>query len=35
VYIRSAGGRHCVRVVANEMYVIPRERAIGSGTTLE
>jgi phosphoserine phosphatase len=35
VYICSAGGRDFVRVVAEEMYGIPRERVIGSGTTLE
>jgi len=35
VYICSAGGRDFVRVVAEEMYAIPRDRVIGSGTTLE
>ncbi len=35
VYICSAGGRDFVRVVAEQMYGIPRERVIGSGTTLE
>ncbi|MGE5291269.1 MAG: HAD family hydrolase [Micromonosporaceae bacterium] len=35
VYICSAGGRDFVRVVSEEMYGIPRERVIGSGTTLE
>ncbi|HEY5248737.1 MAG TPA: HAD family hydrolase [Dermatophilaceae bacterium] len=35
VYICSAGGRDFVRVVSAEMYGIPRERVIGSGTTLE
>ena len=35
VYICSAGGRDFVRVVSDEMYGIPRERVIGSGTTLE
>ncbi len=35
VYICSAGGRDFVRVVAEEMYGIPRERVIGSGPTLE
>jgi len=34
VYICSAGGRDFVRVVSQEMYGIPRERVIGSGTTL-
>ena len=31
----SAGGRDFVRVVAEEMYGIPRQNVIGSGTTLE
>ncbi len=35
VYICSGGGRDFVRVVSEEMYGIPRERVIGSGTTLE
>jgi phosphoserine phosphatase len=35
VYICSAGGRDFVRVVAEEMYGIPRQNVIGSGTTLE
>jgi phosphoglycolate phosphatase-like HAD superfamily hydrolase len=35
VYICSGGGRDFVRVVAQEMYGIPRERVIGSGSTLE
>ena len=35
VYICSAGGRDFVRVISDEMYAIPRERVIGSGTTLE
>ncbi|HBW17629.1 MAG: HAD family hydrolase [Streptosporangiaceae bacterium] len=35
VYICSAGGRDFVRAVSLEMYGIPRERVIGSGTTLE
>ena len=35
VYVCSAGGRDFVRVVSEEMYGIPRERVIGSGTTLE
>jgi phosphoglycolate phosphatase-like HAD superfamily hydrolase len=35
VYICSAGGRDFVRVVAGEMYGIPRQRVIGSGATLE
>ncbi|MGZ7087765.1 MAG: HAD family hydrolase [Ilumatobacteraceae bacterium] len=35
VYICSAAGRDFVRVISQEMYGIPRERVIGSGTTLE
>jgi phosphoglycolate phosphatase-like HAD superfamily hydrolase len=35
VYICSAGGRDFVRVVAEEMYGIPRQNVIGSGTTGE
>ena len=35
VYICSAGSRDFVRVVAEEMYGIPRQNVIGSGTTLE
>jgi phosphoserine phosphatase len=35
VYICSAGGRDFVRVVSEELYGIPRERVIGSGTALE
>jgi phosphoserine phosphatase len=35
VYICSAGGRDFVRVVAEELYGIPRQQVIGSGTTLE
>jgi len=35
VYICSAGGRDFVRVVSEEIYGIPRERVIGSATTLE
>jgi hypothetical protein len=35
VYICLAGGRGFVRVVALEMYGIPRQNVIGSGTTLE
>jgi phosphoglycolate phosphatase-like HAD superfamily hydrolase len=35
VYICSAGGRDFARVVSQEMYGIPRQRVIGSGTTLE
>jgi phosphoserine phosphatase len=35
VYVCSAGGRDFVRVVAGEMYGIPRQRVIGSGATLE
>ena len=35
VYICSAGARDFVRVVAEEMYGIPRQNVIGSGATLE
>ena len=35
VYICSAGGRDFVRVISDEMYGIPRDHVIGSGTTLE
>lgn len=35
VYICSAGGRDFVRPVAEQIYGIPRERVIGSATTLE
>jgi phosphoserine phosphatase len=35
VYICSAGGRDFVRPVSEELYGIPRERVIGSATTLE
>ena len=35
VYICSAGGRDFVRPVSEEMYGLPRECVIGSGTTLE
>ena len=35
VYICSAGGRDFVRPVAEQLYGIPRERVIGSATTLE
>jgi len=35
VYICSAGGRDFVRPVSAQMYGIPRERVIGSATTLE
>jgi phosphoserine phosphatase len=35
VYICSGGGRDFVRTVSQEMYGIPRQRVIGSGTTLE
>ena len=35
VYICSAGGRDFVRPVAGQLYGIPRERVIGSSTTLE
>jgi phosphoserine phosphatase len=35
VYLCSAGSRDFVRVVSQEMYGIPRQNVIGSGTTLE
>lgn len=35
VYICTAGGRDFVRVISQQMYGIPRDRVIGSGTTLE
>ena len=35
VYICSAGGRDFVRPVSEEIYGLPRECVIGSGTTLE
>ena len=35
VYICSGGGRDFMRPVTEEMYGIPRERVIGSATTLE
>jgi phosphoserine phosphatase len=35
VYVCSGGGRDFVRVVSQEMYGIPRQQVIGSGTTLE
>jgi phosphoserine phosphatase len=35
VYICSAGGRDFVRAVAEDMYGVPRERVIGSASTLE
>ncbi len=35
VYICSGGGRDFVRVISHQMYGVPRERVIGSGTTLE
>ena len=35
VYVCPAGGRDFVRAVAQQMYGIPRQRVIGSGTTLE
>ena len=35
IYICSGGGRDFVRVVSEQMFGIPRERVIGSGTTLE
>jgi phosphoserine phosphatase len=35
VYICSAGGRDFVRAVCEQVYGLPRERVIGSATTLE
>jgi len=35
IYICSAGGRDFVRVISEEVYGIPRDRVIGSATTLE
>jgi phosphoserine phosphatase len=35
VYICTAGGRDFVRPVSQEIYGIPRQNVIGSGTTLE
>ena len=35
VYICSPGGRDFVRVVSAEMYGVPRQRVIGSGSALE
>jgi phosphoserine phosphatase len=35
VYICSAGGRDFVRAVCEEVYGLPRDRVIGSATTLE
>ena len=35
VYICSGGGRDFMRPVSEQMYCIPRERVIGSATTLE
>jgi phosphoserine phosphatase len=35
VYICSAGGRDFVRPISDQLYGIPRERVIGSATTLE
>jgi phosphoserine phosphatase len=35
VYICSGGGRDFVRVVSEQMFGIPREQVIGSGTTLQ
>jgi phosphoglycolate phosphatase-like HAD superfamily hydrolase len=35
VFICTGGGRDFVRPVAEEMYGVPRENVIGSGTTLE
>jgi phosphoserine phosphatase len=34
-YICTGGGRDFIRLVAEQMYGIPRERVIGSATTLE
>jgi phosphoserine phosphatase len=34
-YIVSGGGRDFVRAVSEELYAVPRERVIGSATTLE
>jgi phosphoglycolate phosphatase-like HAD superfamily hydrolase len=35
VFICTGGGRDFVRLVSEEMYGVPRENVIGSGTTLE
>ncbi len=35
VYVCSAGGRDFMRPVTEQLYGIPRQRVIGSGTTLE
>jgi phosphoserine phosphatase len=35
IFICSAGGRDFVRNVSEELYGVPRENVIGSGTTLE
>jgi phosphoserine phosphatase len=35
VYICSGGGRDFVRAVSEQIYGLPRERVIGSATTLE
>lgn len=35
VYICSAGGRDFVRVVCEQVYGLPRDRVIGSATTIE
>ena len=35
VYICSAGGRDFVRAVCEQVYDLPRDRVIGSATTLE
>ena len=35
VYVCSGGGRDFVRVVSEQMFGMPREHVIGSGTTLE
>ena len=34
-YIASGGGRDCMRPISQELYGIPRERVIGSASTLE
>ena len=35
VYVCSGGGRDFVRVVSDELYGLPRDRVIGSSTTIE
>jgi methyl coenzyme M reductase subunit C len=35
VFIFSGGGRDCMRPVSEQMYGIPRERVIGSSTTVQ